>query len=275
MFVIQYTNKRCSVLRLPEATSEIFQGHTQEQVMLWTVRLILVFSVSLLLAIGGPFGTYSIGNLFSRLLYWLVLIATSLVLGVLVKRVVSRLVPNLSVLWQECVVILCLTLIYTPLLRLWSDFISPGSVSQMVPFWRQSLEVGAICIALALIYHGLPIVLRSRDIEPRTAEKIRPRLLDRIPEHSESEILRLSVNGHKVEVVTNTGTVYLRMRFADAVQEMSEVTGFCTHRSHWVTAQAIVGHEIHNERPVLILCNGDVVPVSRKYQPDLEAAGFL
>ena len=67
----------------------------------------------------------------------------------------------------------------------------------------------------------------------------------------------------------------IRLRFGDAIEEMDPVDGFCTHRSHWVARQAVSGAERERGKIFLRLENGDRVPVSRTYMPDLEEAGLL
>jgi DNA-binding LytR/AlgR family response regulator len=85
----------------------------------------------------------------------------------------------------------------------------------------------------------------------------------------------LSVDGHIVRVVTDAGIFDLRMRFTDAIEEVLELDGVCTHRSHWVVLTEIANVGTVNGRSCLLLSNGDEVPVSRKYQPELEMRGIL
>ena len=85
----------------------------------------------------------------------------------------------------------------------------------------------------------------------------------------------MAIYGHIVRVITNVGTFDLRMRFSDAVDEVSEITGICAHRSHWVALAEIAETITVKGRPFLVLSNGDMVPVSRKYEPDLGVLGVL
>ena len=101
-----------------------------------------------------------------------------------------------------------------------------------------------------------------------------PRLQRRL-ENKQAEIVRLTVHDHFVIVITDKGQEQLRMRFADAVDEMAPLAGYCTHRSHWVPADTIVGYEKDCGKHFLRLTNGDLVPISRKYYPNLQAAGWI
>ncbi len=102
-----------------------------------------------------------------------------------------------------------------------------------------------------------------------------PRLLNRLPDSFDGQIVRLSVRDHNVDVITTTGTFTIRSRFTDAIAEMEPMDGCCTHRSHWVVRSAIVGPERGGGKNWLRLSNGDRVPVSRKYKPMLEDEGIL
>lgn len=101
------------------------------------------------------------------------------------------------------------------------------------------------------------------------------RIIRRLPEDFEGKIIHLSGNGHVVHVSTCHRRFDLRMRFGDAVAEVAELDGFCTHRSHWVARKEISDVYSVNGRPHLLLSNGDEVPVSRKYQPELEEMGII
>lgn len=141
-------------------------------------------------------------------------------------------------------------------------------------FWTMLFYAALICTTVAVLRLFLQEVLGRRDVpeQPVLMEAV---LLKRLPAEARSRILRLSAADHVVRVVTDKGETELRMRFSDAVNEMDGVEGYCTHRSHWVAVEAISGTRREAGRWVVELCNGDEVPVSRKYQPDLEAAGLL
>ena len=110
----------------------------------------------------------------------------------------------------------------------------------------------------------------------KAVETGRPRLANRLGDMADAKIVRLTVRDHFVEVTTTRGTVILRMRFADAVNEMEPVPGICTHRSHWVAFDMVAGESRDSTgKPLLIMVNGDIVPVSRTYKKGLDAAGYF
>ncbi|MCA0927755.1 LytTR family DNA-binding domain-containing protein [Ruegeria profundi] len=129
----------------------------------------------------------------------------------------------------------------------------------------------------ALLATGL-VLIRGYDqpsaARPETAA-VSPRLVKRLPGSFGGQIFRLTVRDHFVDVVTTEGTFTIRSRFSDAIAEMEPVSGHCTHRSHWVTDTAIDRVEKRGGKTFLRLKNNDLVPVSRKYKPQLEQDGLL
>ncbi|MCM2560602.1 LytTR family transcriptional regulator [Lutimaribacter sp. EGI FJ00015] len=106
-------------------------------------------------------------------------------------------------------------------------------------------------------------------------EPPRPRLYRRLEGQDIGEVLHLTASGHFVTVTGDRATHKIRMRFADAVNEMDPVDGLCTHRSHWVARAAVSDHRRASGKLFIVLKNGMEVPVSRTYRPGLEKAGLI
>jgi len=129
----------------------------------------------------------------------------------------------------------------------------------------------------ALFAAGL-VLVRQREGVGAVDENLsrpRPRLYLRLPQEFDGQIYRLTGRDHYVDVVTSEGTFTIRSRLTDAIAEMEPVAGYCAHRSHWITVEAIAGVERQGAKTYLRLSNDDLVPVSRKYYPGLEAAGLV
>lgn len=129
----------------------------------------------------------------------------------------------------------------------------------------------------ALFSTGLVLINKGEASASRKfiEERTRPRLENRLPKGFDGDILRLAVRDHYVDVVTTAGTFTIRSRFTDAISEMEPVPGHCTHRSHWVTDSAILEIQKSKGKSYLRLRNDDLVPVSRKYRPQLEEDGLI
>ncbi|MBE0452617.1 MAG: LytTR family transcriptional regulator [Roseovarius sp.] len=143
---------------------------------------------------------------------------------------------------------------------------------------HDELAVGVIWVHTMFVVAPIFLLRRQFGLEKGLSAPApeRPRLARRLPEALQgADILRLSGNGHTVEVVTDQGAHTLRLRLSDAIDEMEPVAGMCTHRSHWVTLAAMTGRECREGKVFLRLSNGERVPVSRTYAPQLEAAGVI
>lgn len=234
----------------------------------------MLFVVSLLFSLIGPFGTFQVGDFIDRLMYWFVVNGVSISIALSIKHFVVRDLDHWPPIGKESVIILGITLLFTPLLWYWTMFIFPGLI--VAP--PSMLWIGGIvlttCASMSVLLHGALFFMRyadqSTDVVAATA-----RIVRRLPETFDGKIIHLNVDGHIVRVMTNVGSFELRMRFADAVDEVSELDGICTHRSHWVAVSEIVNVGWVSGRPSLHLSNGQEIPISRKYQPNLEAIGIL
>lgn len=223
-------------------------------------------------ATAGPFGTYEAGDFSERLLYWFVLIIVSVVLAKVIMELNKQYLSHASFLTQESIAILAMTILFTGFLELWTRFAFPGMVGKPPGYIWLASEVLVICVAISAIKYWMPHIIGRAGTEQAVVDQ--PRLTRRLPHGFSGQITHLTVNGHKVHVATSQGPFDLRMRFADAVEEMSEVDGFCVHRSHWVTKAAIQNVLTRNGRPVIVMNDGDEVPVSRKYQDNLTKVGL-
>jgi hypothetical protein len=228
-------------------------------------------TASVAAAIAGPFGTYSQFGIESRLFYWVVIVGVSIFVGRAVRIAVEDALKNRSIWLVETVSLATMVPILAAII--WS--ISPklvGLPHDTIPSaGRLLLYVFVIAAPVALLRRWWITSLAQP--APKVLES--PRLLQRLPESVQGEVIRLTGQGHYVEVVTSCGVNTIRMRFADAIAEMEPVLGYCAHRSHWVTHAAISEVEREPGRIFLRLVNGDRIPVSRKYRADLEAAGIV
>lgn len=231
---------------------------------------------SLLLAIIGPFNTYGQGHFGVRLIFWGGIVAFSLLLASVIKPWAQRRIPNNAVL-REAVIIAIFLPVFLPALLFWIEAVFPPQTRVGTPVGVLLLYVLGICAIISAAIYLIPAMLARRSpMVPRAkpASVIPPRLIRRLPGAFSGKVLRLTGDGHFVKVTTTEGTYDIRMRLRDAVDEMDGVSGFWSHRSHWVATEAIQNWMMSKGRPQLILSNGDKVPVGAKYQPELEAAGF-
>lgn len=222
---------------------------------------------ALLAAHAAPFGAGDIG-FWSRVGFWsLVTGAGWLIVGGCLRFAEAHGCERRRYL-RDLMAVCLITLLFAPVLwllcGLWAI-----PVSGRFPGFAVMVQYGAIFACGILVLRRGIAAGAAPDPAPA------PRILRRLPAGRDERIVRLTVRDHYVDIVTSARTYTLRMRFGDAIDEMEPVRGHCTHRSHWVVEDAISSVERHGGRVQLKLTNGNVVPVSRKYRPSLEAAGIL
>ncbi len=205
-----------------------------------------------------------------RLLFWASVMMIALAATWIARKLVQENLVPLNLLAREMAFAGVILALFTPALWVlaWALFTYSG---QMAP------EAQAVAVHGVLLATGLVLVHRSDLSALRADERTLevPRIARRLPASFNGRIYRLTVKDHSVDVVTSEGTFTIRSRFTDAIDEMEPVPGHCSHRSHWVTDAAIVGVERADSKIYLRLINGDLIPVSRKYRPMLEADGII
>lgn len=212
-----------------------------------------------------------------RLLYWSLVIVFSFLIGRAVWRLTARwLGAGRDPVLVDVARVGQMTVAFTPVL--WGLNLSllrlaPGAGAGIAEL---AFYVAAITAGICIFRRSVPGFEEDGYFgSAALPEAAEPRLVRRLPAGFRGPILRLTVRDHMVDVIAQCGSYPLRLRFGDAIDEMDAVAGYCTHRSHWVARAAIAGVERRAGRVYLRLVNGDLVPVSRKYRPDLKAAGVI
>lgn len=246
----------------------MFQGHRDFiNQRLSSVNLLCWFLATSLTTFAGPFSTRAVMSLGPRFLFWSVASGGAIVLHSGLRRLVCIALPNLSV-WLKFplsagIFAFLFTLILPPLIAVVS-----GPTSGQFPSVSETFLVSFL-LSLGLY------VLQQLLVQNSQAAPAGPRLLQRLPCDFSGVILRLTVDDHYVHVVTSEGEYRLLMRFSDAVAELDDLAGSCTHRSHWVAKVAVSLVIRDKGRIFLRTVDGAEIPVSRKYQSDVQAAGLL
>ena len=94
----------------------------------------------------------------------------------------------------------------------------------------------------------------------------------RLPKSLGTEVISLQAQDHYVDVKTTEGNELILIRLSDAINELGEAEGIQVHRSWWVTHKHVVEQKRINNKPHLILSDGNAIPISRTYSADVKAA---
>lgn len=107
------------------------------------------------------------------------------------------------------------------------------------------------------------------------AARTAPALLERLSLEKRGALKALSAEDHYTLVQTTRGAELVLIRLSDAIAESAPVQGLQVHRSHWVALSAVAGVRRNGDGAILALRDGGEVPVSRRYMPDIRAAGLM
>lgn len=249
--------------------------------------------VAAALVVIGPLGTYASLDFGGRMVFWGLVCSSSVVFGCLAQDLAATFVKPRASYRFDIAVILCMSLLYTPVMLLLIHSMGIDSDGPFRQFGRVLLVVflaTTLIQSLRRVYGPAPELEQSEidarlkapepaklPVSPTKPPNLNQdcRLRNRLPPTVTGKILHLSARDHFVDVSLE-GTLYtLRMRFADAVAEMDGVDGFHIHRSHWVARDAVATHERDNGKIHLVLHNGSQVPVSRNAKARLEEEGVI
>ncbi len=85
-----------------------------------------------------------------------------------------------------------------------------------------------------------------------------------IPVQLRGELISLRAQDQLVKITTNGGEHLLRESLTKAIERIQNIDGIKVHRSHWVAKHAIRRLVKRNGRNLVILSNGEQIPVSEK-----------
>lgn len=137
-------------------------------------------------------------------------------------------------------------------------------------------------ITLSWLAMNAPFVLgfrlRARDDQPSAKAVESPKVgpvsgfRSMIPAADHSPVILLQAELHYLAVVTEQGRSLVLYNLRDAVAELESVEGFQTHRSFWVNLAYVEKFRREGRQGLLIMKNGDQVPVSRRRIAELKKA---
>lgn len=256
---------------ISEFVKELFQK-LREKVILsaWAFA-------TLVLAIAGPFGNYSVMSFPERLVFWALLTTLGTLAGVAIALFLERRLGTQPYWPVSILSSLTLTVLMAPLLRWFSANFTRvtgeeapgfGEVEALVFFL--ALGICSIQQIVAEMATRLPKQAMS-EFAPSEAKPYSARLFKRIEPELHAPILWVSVRDHYVDIRTEAGQTSVLMRFADAIDELDGLVGLRVHRSHWVADAAVARVERDGAKLFLHTHDGQRFPVSKTYRDSVES----
>lgn len=245
------------------------------QLRVWMILTVVV-------ALAGPFGTYRSIDLPLRLAIAAILIAVAICVAAGIRVLVQCVRGGRRSFWA-CAVLnaVCLAILMPSLGLLVLD-LPVYKANAQPPSWLELSLFTALCsLSVSAYRHGSYSRAQTRKVETVAGtatvmapeadqERVLPRLLDRLPEELQGDLLSISVRDHYVDIRTCSGEASILLRLSDAIAETEGVDGAQIHRSHWVAWDAVEGAEKAATRLILRLRDGTQLPVSKTYRALVE-----
>lgn len=242
------------------------------QEMIFDKRVLAIcVTATFVCTIAAPFGTGATA-LPMRALYWTACIFSAMVLSNLIITSAHR-SPRLDVLpnWAKNLVgALVFAAIYAGVLvaltRLF--FGNAPSIPGYVELFLYSAPIAiAVAFVVELFRENAPDQQRATSPSDRFFKRLKPAL--------GRDLICLSMQDHYVEVRTALGAQLVLMRFADALEELTDQPGWRIHRSHWVAEAGVADIKRDGGKTMVVTTDGAELPVSRTYLPTLRDDGVL
>ena len=243
------------------------------------IALAVFLALSSLAVVAQPFGTLGAMGPAARVVYWSIIVGVSIFAGAAFDQIALHITDG-HINWRVPLYAAgMMTLAYGPFVFLVSRvFVFFGAQLSAEPL-AVFLDAAVVSFTVYGVIHVLRPRFRPREDVTETPEVSEdapeapepPRLIRRLA-RPEATIFRVSARDHMTEVASAQGFERIRLRFADAIDEMDPVPGTYVHRSHWVAISAVSGVVRRDGKLFVQLVNDEELPISRTYRPALEEA---
>ena len=227
------------------------------------------WALALMLGLGagyvGPFGTYVFVPLFHRLIYWTVIMLVSFSLWRMIDLTGQRVIRNWPYEWSEAVVMVPFAMANSTALVI-VHWVSNQTLGSRFPISWTSFFMSHVLMTSLVVAPTIFIVKRlirnvsadaGADAIDFLTEKLPPALRGVRP-------FALAAEGHYVRVYTDAGEDLVTLTFEGAMRSVQGIPGFQTHRSWWVSVDAMKKIRAAGSAYELELESGLIAPVGRR-----------
>ncbi len=255
---------------MSQTDRSIFRGPLARR---WLGHGALVVGASALATIASPFGTSAL-DIGPRFLYFFGMISVGWVQWVLIVRTLHR-VTSIDP-WPPIVCVIVSSTVFAGvralevnLVRGWR--LDAPARSGVAPFFLLLGGMLAFCLFGQLLVRF--VAATATDPPQDAVDEVR--FLKRIPNRIGGDLLCLRTEDHDLRIHTTAGSDLILFRLKDALAELDGADGMQVHRSYWVARDAIEAIERKGRKVILVLKNGQNVPVSESFMPAVRDAGWL
>lgn len=224
-------------------------------------------TISVAVAIAGPFGSYSNMSLAERVVFWTPLVLVGVAVSSMLRAYVYGVLGLHGTLRGSLLITALNCIVVCPPLYGLLSLMMPPMFGGLGHFFEIFLLVSSISLGVC----ALRSVPAADEEEPSVVHPKQPRLLRRIAPELQGEVWAITVRDHYVDVQTSRGKSSLLMRFSDAINEVDCQPGAQVHRSHWVAWAGVGSVCREGGKMILHLKNGHQIPVSRNNRDKVEA----
>jgi hypothetical protein len=214
------------------------------------VPLVAWLSLSVVVSIMGPFGSYGALTLVERALFWTPLLGLGVLIGTAIRVLVFFFLGPMPSLKSSLLIAALNCLLMAPGLYALIVMI----VSDAVHVHVQGVEIAVLIASVSLGICALRLSV-SGDPEQKSS----------VGSGQEPRLLR------RLDPETSRGKTSLLMRFSDAMDEVDARLGGQVHRSHWVAWSAVTTVCREGGKLALQLKSGQQIPVSRNHRAKVDA----
>lgn len=252
------TNCRPLPFMLRETSRAIRDGRT------WALLGVVAAGLALI----GPFGTYQVMPLPGRVVYWGLIVVGTFWIASAMSEAMAGILDRTAMGRTLRLVVLQL-LLAVPVTG-FVAFVALAFGGHLT--WAGTILLYAQCLALSVLVALIDRLLAVSEVRQSSAP---PALMQRLPPARRGDLVRLSAQGHYVEVITSRGSSLLLMRLNDAIAEAAPEPGLRIHRSHWIARRAVRGTRRIGGKLHLLATDGSALAISRPRIRDVRAAGLL
>lgn len=227
-------------------------------------------AATLVCTMSGPFGTLEMA-LPLRAFYWAFAIGLAIVMSNVIIRLAFSRATFLPWFLRGVFGALVFSVIYAGILSTFGK-LALDTRGTFPGFGLMLIYVVPTAIAITIIVSLFIEMDERREAEPTIGPA---RFLKRLKPTLGTRLIRLSMQDHYVEAVTDKGNQLILMRFADALDELDGIEGWRIHRSHWVAEAGLAALKRDGGKAMIITTDGAELPVSRTYMPVLREEGVI
>ena len=236
-------------------------------------ELVALVLFGLFLAMIAPFGTAEAPTAL-RYLYWQLAIFGGGVIAALIEPPLARRLtgrPRLFILAQLTAM--------TPAIAVWVSLLpvivfgARVSGERFLELLPDVLTINAAVLVLAWLTRK---ALNRNDAPRALPEGLAPPVIrTRLPPRlARARLVAVEAEDHYLRIRTEAGSALVLMRLADALEALSGLDGFRTHRSWWVARTCVEAARWKGGRGALTLSDGSSAPVSRTYAAALKGTDW-